>query len=330
MAKDLAEFKAFYETKLIRAIQQAEDMRQEVYSAYLWAWIKAVLLCLFIFFSLYATRPYMKELSTTLYVAFYIASFVICLFLYKNWVRGIFDEFNNYYNINVIDKIVKFVEPSCQYAPEGYIPIESFKLSQLFSNNIDLYSGSDLISGKIGETSFTFSQIHALRKEEHKYTNHEGKEDTITYWITLFSGIFYVADFNKHFNSKVLLMPKKGRYAFYRWKNRITLEDPEFMSFYNVYADDPVEARYILSTSLMRRIMELIRRAQREIYISFVSPHIYIGIPNPTNFRPYYSKNLIGYPTYETYFFWLSYTIGIVDVLDLNTRIWSKMPRIVL
>ena len=47
----------------------------------------------------------------------------------------------------------------------------------------------------------------------------------------------------------------------------IRLEDPEFESHFVVYGSDQIEARYILSTSLMARITDFKEKTGKKIYL---------------------------------------------------------------
>lgn len=51
---------------------------------------------------------------------------------------------------------------------------------------------------------------------------------------------------------------------------RDKLEDPEFEKHFAVYSSDQVQAGYILSTSLMSRIVDFKEKSSRRIHLSFI------------------------------------------------------------
>ncbi len=68
------------------------------------------------------------------------------------------------------------------------------------------YSGDDLFSGNIGNIEILFSEIHA----KYKPFSLSG----IFKLKTLFEGLFFVADFNKHFHGQTLILPDNAEKIF--------------------------------------------------------------------------------------------------------------------
>ncbi|MHC5091781.1 MAG: DUF3137 domain-containing protein [Planctomycetota bacterium] len=90
----------------------------------------------------------------------------------------------------------------------------------------------------------------------------------------------------------------------------IQLEDPQFEREFVVYGTDQIEARYILSTSLMRRILDFKQK---------------VAVPMKKNmFEPKYFSSLSDFSPILDYYNDLAFAAGIVDDLNLNTRIWTK------
>lgn len=125
----------------------------------------------------------------------------------------------------------------------------------------------------------------------------------------------------------------------------VKLEDPEFEKYFVVHSNDQVEARYILSTSLMERMVNFREKAGLggAFYASFVNSKIYIAFPlegkmirrifNKTPgefsefrgfFEPDLSRPIADFETIREYYEDLRLMIGIVEELNLNTRIWGK------
>ena len=232
----------------------------------------------------------------------------------------------------VIQPIVKFIDPSLQYRRDDRISIAEFKESRIFRHRIDRYRGDDLVWGTLGATQMKFSEVHA----EYKTETRDSKGRKQTHWHTIFKGLFYMADFNKHIKGETVVLPDTAERLFGRLgkklqalnKSRgqlIHLEDPEFEKHFAVYGNDQVQSRYILSTSLMKRIMDFKKKTGKGIYLSFLGTKVYIAVRFIKNlFEPKLFKTLLNFEIVREYFDDFMIAYGIVEDLNLNTRIWSK------
>ena len=176
-----------------------------------------------------------------------------------------------------------------------------------------------------------FSEVVA----RHKTTSGTGSKRQ-THYTTIFKGIFFVADFNKHFKTHTIVLPDTAEKLFGKFgqslqsmnKTRgelIKLEDPEFEKEFCVYGDDQVEARYILTPALVRSILEFKKKWNTKIYLSFVDSKVYIAISLKKNlFETRLFKSIVDYTFIEENVKYLILLIGIVEDLNLNTRIWTK------
>jgi len=324
--RGLEEFREFYRKKFYPLLCEIEKVRKEAASNS----IKKILLTLSLFGALFCflfLYSYKLEETPPWYYLLYAATTGGCVTVIHTIVNRNFATFRRRYDDEVIGGIVRFIEPKLKYSPAEFIPFKSFKASRLFEERVDRYTGCSLIHGLVGNTVISFSQVHAEREEVDEERDKDGNTQTRTYWVTVFRGTFFVADFNKHFNSQVILKPRNGRIVkniFFRSSKDILLEDPEFNSLFKVYATDPVEARYILSTSLTRRLVELRRKLGCKLFVSFISPNVYIAIPYWIELEPSIYRSVLNYKRFENYFFSLKEIVDIVDSLNLNTRIWSK------
>jgi hypothetical protein len=105
----------------------------------------------------------------------------------------------------------------------------------------------------------------------------------------------------------------------------IKLEDLEFEKEFCVYGDDQVEARYLLSTSLMKRIVDYKRKWNTKLYLSFHHSKVYIAVKTSKNlFETRLFKSIVDYNFMQENIHYLELLTGIVEDLNLNTRIWTK------
>ena len=172
-----------------------------------------------------------------------------------------------------------------------------------------------------------FSEVHA----ECETSN--GDSDTER--ETMFKGLLFVADFNKNFMGETFVLPDFAERRFGslgRWlqsKNfsrdqLVKLEDPEFEKDFVVYSDDQVESRYILSTSLIRRILDFKKKFNSPVYLSFVGSKIYVAVPLKGDmFDPDVQVSVYDSELVEKYYEDLYLGLDIIKDLNLNTRLWN-------
>lgn len=321
--KTLDDLKTFYETDLSADLKQLENQRKQVTQNSLIAG-GVVLVVGFII----AAVMMAQGAPPPVLIFVLIGCIIVGAIAFAIIGRGYKGEFKS----RIISKIVQFIDPGLSYHPENRIERNTFRQSGLFQHHIDRYSGEDLITGKVDKTKIAFSEIHA----EYKTSSRDSKGRTQTHWHTIFKGLFFIADFNKHFNSQTVVLPDTAEKLFggfgkmlQSWNisraDLIKLEDPEFEREFVVYGQDQIEARYILSTSLMQRILNFQRKTGTRIYLSFTGSCVYVAVPMTKNmFEPKYFQRLDDFTPIAEYYSDLAFAIGIVDDLNLNTRIWTK------
>jgi hypothetical protein len=232
----------------------------------------------------------------------------------------------------IMPEVVRFVSPDLRYDPADYVNMGFFEAGQLFKHSIDSYDGEDLVQGKLGKTAFEFSELHVQYKTES--TDSKGR--TTTHWHTIFKGVYFVADFNKHFRTRTVVLPDTMERAFgFIGKalqkinpgrdKLIALEDPEFEKEFVVYGEDQVEARYILSPALMRRMLELKHKVNVPVHFAFVGSSVHVAIAIGKNhFEPQLFSSVLNLEHVREYHEDICAILGIIEDLNLNTRIWTK------
>jgi len=247
-------------------------------------------------------------------------------------INPLWKKYRAEFKEQVIKEIIKFINSSLSYSPTEKISQGEFVKCGIFKTQIDRYRGDDLVRGTIGSTQMEFSEIHA----EYKTTTVDSKGRRRTQWHTIFKGLLFSADFNKDFNVKtyVLTDTAEKMFGFLGTKLQkmnksrgelIKLEDPEFESEFAVYSEDQVESRYILSPSLMDRILSFKKQTNKNIQLSFVDSRLYVTVPySKALFEPKLFGEMIDFEDIQEYHSDLNLVIGIAENLNLNTRIWTK------
>ncbi len=316
MMENKKTFDEFYESELVPEIQKQEEDRKRFkkkFLIYLFTTIALLLLIIIL-----VGNTLLADLEGFYFLS--IFSIVPLFIFFGKYFESYKKKFTAVYKDNVIKKLINYVDESLEYSPLGGFPKSQYIKSGIFKSKFNRYSADDFIKGKIGETSIYFSEVHTSYKTSGENSSNR----------PIFDGIFYQADFNKEFNGKTYVIPDFGSFG-----NKITmsksgrpplvkLEDPEFERYFEVYSEDQVEARYILSTALMKRLTEFRKKSQMLIAVSFINNNIFIAIrKSQTFFEPnIFSTNLNKEDILE-YYNMLELVVGIVDDLNLNNRIWA-------
>ncbi len=315
--KTLEDLWAFYQASLIGALQELEGKRKNIANSLIFGMIIAGVVLI---------------AAAIIMPGAFLFLLVILLAVYGIMFQIQSKDFVSEFKLRIIKEIVEFIDSGLDYQSGNFIPEHTYMASEIFKTHPDRYRGKDYVSGKIGATAIEFSQIHSEYKTEHIDRNGRRR----TQWHTIFKGIFFIGDFNKNFQGRTVVLPDTAEKLLgvlgtslqsmnVTRGQLIKMEDPEFEKMFVVYGDDQVEARYLLSTSLLERIVNFRKKSGANIFISFVRSKIFVAVDHPQDiFEPRIFKTLIDFAPIQEYFEHLTLVLGIVDDLNLNTRIWLK------
>ena len=147
--------------------------------------------------------------------------------------------------------------------------------------------------------------------------------------VTVFKGIFILLDMNKNFSGKTILKKDAGKIGnwfsgkFNHLEN-VALEDPVFEKQFEVYSNNQVEARYLLTTSFMERLLRLSDLlGSNHIQCSFYDDKLLLMVPSSYNrFETssiYVPATFVG--DINTILSEMKLIFEIIDILKLNQRI---------
>ncbi|WP_281213898.1 DUF3137 domain-containing protein [Shewanella insulae] len=118
---------------------------------------------------------------------------------------------------------------------------------------------------------------------------HKGTKDNRPQYKTIFDGIVLEFDLPKKFSGSTQVRQDKGLMGngFMQFKqqlSRVKLEDPTFERQFEVYSDDQIEARYLLNTATMERLLSLSRFYRGDLEASFNKGRLLIKIACKHNY----------------------------------------------
>ena len=138
------------------------------------------------------------------------------------------------------------------------------------------YSSNDLVIGKYKNVDFTQADVKII----DYYTDSDGDRHS----RIVFLGRYMIFKFPKKFKSKMIIsFNGYGEGLF----DRITTESTEFNKRFLVYAEDKLEALYILTPDFMEKLEKLGQQYDNKISFYFADDKLYIGINDGNNvFEP--------------------------------------------
>jgi hypothetical protein len=356
--KSLSELQQFYQDHLLQDLQHVEKMRQSVVQR-----IKTISLTLLLVTAIAGIAMLSFGINLYWLLIGFVLFLTVWVSLYSaatgEYVMGFKARKIVEKIISAIDPNLTY----CPFATK-YSSRMAFTDSQLFKHltTPDRFTEDDCVFGQIGETRIAFSEVHAERirhtsdDRDRDFRSLQAISHVIsrvakgqrivyadflseafgnTMYSTIFKGIFFTANFNKQFQFKTFVFPDSAERFFGGLANTlqgmnkrhgqlVKLEDPEFERLFAVYSEDQVEARYILSTNLMARLVQFKKKSRRDLSIAFVNNAIYVAIACEEDlFEPKLYSSMTDFRPIQEYFENLQLVIGIVEELKLNRRIWS-------
>lgn len=316
--KSISELTEFYHDKLYPVLEVLEERRKQVSD------------------KIYIARAIILFVSIILYLLLQTQDSLFMLFvLYLSAIsittRLLSQDFASEFKDFVIAPLVREIDKTLKYEKKNYITSEKFKASNLFPSP-DKFSGDDYIHGEIDGVKIEFSEVNAQKM--HKTSSEVGADKS---YSTIFHGLFIVTEFNKELHGETLIISDSARNIFGNAKgvklhsknitkdDQVKMDNTEFRKKFVVYSTDQIEARYILTHSLMERILSFVKKTKHKIYISFSKDSIYIAIDyNKELFEPSIYSSLLRVELVMEFIETLHLAIGVVEELKLNQKLWTK------
>jgi len=243
---------------------------------------------------------------------------ILFISLSLNELTEMVSYLKKHFKYKIMSEIMYFLFDDYEYIPNQKISKSVLDKSMLIPTFTTSVDGEDFMRFKIGETHIMFCETFT-----YSFKNEVS-----------FEGLFISATFNKKFKTQTFVIHKNYfKSLLYAPKfstinlEKIKLEDIAFNNEFQTLSTDQVEARYILTPSLMQRILDYKKKTGKNISLSFVENRLYCIIPKfsnhfePAIFRPF-DFEFIKY-TCEP----LKLYTDLVEDLNLNLRIWTKVEE---
>ncbi len=203
------------------------------------------------------------------------------------------------------------------YEHESPISVSSLKASKLIPS-YDTEKSGDYVRG-------TYKNV-AIELLEATMTETQGTGKNRR-TVTVFKGLFITLEAPKKFKGKTIVRKDHGIMNWatnaFNKRERVKLEDPVFEKQFQVFADDQVEARYLLTTSFMDRLLKLVTLFESKgLQCSFYDSCLLLMIPTEKDyfkgssiFKPATFVEEINIVLQE-----MKNLFDIIDILKLNEK----------
>jgi hypothetical protein len=142
-----------------------------------------------------------------------------------------------------------------------------------------------------------FSEVHAERRE----TRRDSKGNCKTHYVTFFQGLFFIADIHTQFHGVTYVLSEGvtgilgglgdslqsmgGKMSGHG--DLVKMEDAEFERQFKVFSNHPVEARHLVSSRLMPRLLSLRERYGCNVSAVFIGGVFLMAVETQQNwFEP--------------------------------------------
>lgn len=300
----------FYKNNLAPHLDPLEDFRHESAKTIKLRLIISLIIAVFAFGAFYSGLIEAGILIS-------ITAIVVLGLAYQK-LQEMITKLRRPYKSTIMPTLLSFRFEAFEYIPNQRIAKSEADKSRLFPGEVILLEGEDFMRFRIGQTGIMFceSRIECRNLENYYFTN----------------GIFIVATFNKNFQHETIVFKRTFNSILKRNTpppalsdlNYIALEDTLFMKKFEVMGSDQVGSRFILTPSLMERLVKYASNFKSGISFSFIQNRLYCFIPNSRNlFEPRLFEPLNSATYHYEQLQQIDLFTGIVEELNLNVRIWG-------
>lgn len=256
-------------------------------------------------------------LFSPLVCALLIISTLLLAGMTAQWIQTMNAYLRSGFKHQILNQLLGFLFDEFTYIPNQRISRSTLGSSLLISGNIKRVTGEDYMRFRLGSTSIHFCETMVYGQAED---------------YPIFTGVFLSATFNKHFRSQTIVMPRNYKLLLKNYERlmlpgfeKVILEDVEFNRHFLVWSNDQVESRYILTTSMMQRMLDYKLKTGKTLAFSFTGNLLNCAIPSKINlFEPALFESFFEFEFLRKSYDALKLYTDIVDDLNLNVRIWTE------
>lgn len=190
--------------------------------------------------------------------------------------------------------------------------IENLKLF----DNFNIFCCDDRLKGTYNILKMDIQELRLL------YETGAGRNKRVR---TVFQGIFIKTPSLKKYEGYTVIKRKSinNSIKIIADKTKVNLEDPEFEKYYDVYSDNQVEARYLITAGFIERMVQLAKHdIGNNISLSFEHGNVNLAVASSKDwFEIPILKPATDITNYRAIVFELITILKIIDSLKLDVKI---------
>lgn len=301
-------FDSYYEQNILPMLQIIEKTRKKYFKWFVFLCLTVLIWIIYIALNFKLRISSTETNGSELDLVMCIMALFVCMpmFLYYRKIKesllpliiGYFGNFQYGYKADFSDALLK-----------------TSRIMPLY----DQFETDDTFHGIYQNIAVNLAE-YTLRKQV-KTKN----ENTIRY-TSVKTGhvLIFQSQMNKKFEGQTIVVKDKGllnTFTHYKGLNRVGLESPDFERAYEVFSDNQIEARYIL-TALMLDHMLALKESFSNINYSFFNNQVLINIEVKENFFECSSffTSVINKKRIDKIFDQLYRLFAIIEILQLNQK----------
>jgi hypothetical protein len=278
---------------------------------------------------------------------------VIAFLVYAFFANRARKELASSYKSIVVRRIVGALGRGLSYKPTSSLTRAQFDSMDLFKEPPNTWKSEDEVAGRKNEVRFSLHEVLSKRRQRSNRSRvafgafglvalgvraalKGGSAAIDNESAIIFRGVIVKLDFNKNFTGHTVVVPENeskilgglfGESSTRKRKEIVRLENPDFENQFSVYSTNDQEARYLLTPKLMELVMEAQALFGGQMRLCFAYNSLFVAVPQDKDrFEVALFGNAI---TPETALGDLVEVVNLaerlVDTLDLETRIWSRV-----
>ena len=231
-----------------------------------------------------------NRIALLFFIIIYIPFFQAALMANASRVTSELGDYKAFYKDVFVRAAIRGTDPNFNYDPNAGISRKEFRKIGIYSP--DEFRAEDQISGIYNGVKFSLSEAIRIPNGATLEIGDSAALNLLSAivfaWSTMkdmqaFSGSVLVCEFYKKFSGQTIVASRTLNTRFLGEKEQ--MDDVFFSKEFRVFADDKVEARYLLTPAFMERLRELKIRFAGEMGMSaaFMDDKLYLFLNGAKN-----------------------------------------------
>lgn len=231
---------------------------------------------------------------------------VFCIIVAIIIFFGPMNAYQKTYKEKVVKKFIKAYDENLEFWYERGIPRTTYQEGEF--EHFDRYHSEDLIIGNIDGHDIMMGEVHT----EDESTDSEGN----TTYTTLFHGLFGFSQLNNSYHGMVKIHSDKGFLGkMFPDKKRIEMDSSEFEKYFDVIADDKIQAMQILTSDIMDKMLDFIKTSKIKYELTIRNNKLYIRFKTGAMFEGNILKSAVDFDTLKKVYDIINFTFDITRAM---------------